>query len=262
MTDQISVPIRRKHLAYLDGLRAVAALYVVAFHIRAYYHSSLGEITQKIVLPFSFGSYAVGVFIVLSGFCLMLPVARSEDGLLRGGVKRFLLSRARRILPPYYFAMAFSLLLIALFIGHKTGTPWDTSVPVTKIGLLSHLVMLQDIGHATWSQIDSPLWSISVEWRIYFCFPVLVLLWRRLGLWVTTALALAVSYALVFAFRHVPILMHFNSQENGISPQYLGLFALGMLASGIAFSERAPLLALRSWRSALGAPLLALPGTG
>ncbi len=236
----------RPHLGYLDGLRGLAALYVVAFHVLAYHFGHLGSTAARIVAPLHFGSYAVGVFIVLSGFCLMLPVARSEEGALRGGAKRFFWSRARRILPPYCFAVAFSLLLITFFIGHKTGTPWDTSVPVTRLGLVSHLLMLQDIGHTTWAQIDSPLWSVSVEWRIYFCFPLLVLLWRQLGPWVTTALAVIASYCLVFAFRHLPLLMHFNSQENGISPQYLGLFALGMLASGISFSQRVPLAAVRT----------------
>ncbi len=248
MQKQADVPERtpaRVHLAYLDGLRGLAAPYVVAFHVLAYYFSHLSSIVTRLVTPLSFGSYAVGVFIVLSGFCLMLPVARSEDGLLRGGAKRFFLSRARRILPPYYFAVALSLLLITFFIGHKTGTPWDTSVPVTKIGLVSHLLMLQDISTATWAQIDSPLWSVSVEWRIYFCFPLLVLAWRRYGPWGTTAAAFICAYILVLAFWRVHFLFRFNSQQNGITPQYLGLFALGMLAAGIAFSKHPQLSLLR-----------------
>ena len=233
------------HLGYLDGLRGVAALYVVACHIVAYHFDRLNPTAAFLVTPVRFGSYAVAVFIVLSGFCLMLPVARSADGMLRGGARRFFLSRARRILPPYYFAVVFSLILTAFFIGHKTGSPWDTSVPVTRLGLLSHLLMLQDISNATWAQIDSPLWSVSVEWRIYFCFPLLVWCWRRFGPWVTTALTLAVSFVFVLAFLHVPVLTRFNSQNHGLSPQYLGLFALGMLAAGIAFSERSVLARLR-----------------
>lgn len=171
----------RPHLAYLDGLRGLAALYVVVFHILAYHFDHLSPVMRHYVKPLHFGSYAVGVFIVLSGFCLMLPVARDPRGELRGGARRFFLRRARRILPPYYFTVAVSLGLIAVAIGHKTGTPWDTSVPVTKQGLLTHLVMLQDAFRLTWAQINSPLWSVSVEWRIYFCFPLLVWGWRRFG---------------------------------------------------------------------------------
>ena len=239
MTQKMTERAGRVHLAHLDGLRGLAALYVVLFHIRVY-HLSLSPALLRLTAPLGFGSDAVAVFIVLSGFCLMLPVARSEDGTLRGGAWRFFRSRARRILPPYYFAVGFSLLLITLFLGHKTGSPWDDSVPVTKLGLLSHLLLLQDLGHATWNQINPALWSVSVEWRIYFCFPLLVLLWRRLGPWVTTGLTLAVSLVLVLAFLHVPILTRFNSEQNGLSPQYLGLFALGMLAADIAFSVHSP----------------------
>ena len=236
--------MNRLHLEYLDGVRGLAALYVVAFHIRVYYLDTSPAVL-RLTSPLGFGSHAVAVFIVLSGFCLMLPVVRSSDGSLRGGAKRFFLGRARRILPTYYFAVAFTLLLIALFIGHKTGSPWDDSVPVTKAGLLSHLLLLQDIGHATWNQISPPLWSISVEWRIYFCFPLLVLCRRRFGPWLTTAFSFFIAYSLVFAFLHVPVLSRFNSEYNGVSPQYLGLFTLGMLACELAFSEQPALSSLR-----------------
>ena len=242
MTPQ--APPARIHLAYLDGLRGLAALYVVVFHIRVYY-PGLNLLLKRLTAPLGFGSDAVAVFIVLSGFCLMLPVARSADGRLRGGAKRFFLSRARRILPPYYCAVGLTLLLIALCIGHKTGSPWDDSVPVTRLGLLSHLLLLQDVTRATWNQISPPLWSVSVEWRIYFCFPLLVLCWRRFGPWATTAAALALSGLLVFAFFFLPFVSRFNSQQNGVSPQFLGLFVLGMLAAGISFSAHPALSRLR-----------------
>ncbi len=231
-------PAAQKHLAYLDGLRGLAALYVVVFHIWGYHQGQMNALATRLVTPFGFGPYAVGVFIVLSGFCLMLPVARSEDGLIRGGARRFFLSRARRILPPYYCAVAFSLLLIAFFIGHKNGSPWDSSLPVTTLGLVSHLLLFQDTLHATFGKIDPPLWSISVEWRIYFAFPILVWCWRRLGPWVTTGAVFVISYAIVEAFFHVPLLQPLNSQGTGILPQYLWLFTLGMLAADISFSGR------------------------
>lgn len=235
----------RVHLGYLDGLRGLAALYVVMFHIWGYHSAQLGALTARLVTPFCFGPYAVAVFIVLSGFCLMLPVSRSADGLVRGGAKRFFLSRAKRILPPYYFAVAFSLLLITFFIGHKTGSPWDLSLPVTSLGLVSHLLLFQDTLHATCPKINPALWSVSVEWRIYFCFPLFVWSWRRLGPWATTVAAFVVSYALVEGFFHVPLLQRVNSQGTGILPQYLWLFTLGMLAADIAFSERKQAAALR-----------------
>lgn len=252
----------RIHLDYLDGLRACAALYVVVFHVLSYHLSSLNSHERLLLRPLNFGHDAVGVFIVLSGFCLMLPIVRG-NGTLRGGAWGFFKKRAKRILPPYYFAMLLSLLLIWLLIGHKTGTPWDTTVPVTFDGLVAHLLLLQDVFNSTWAQINSPFWSISVEWRIYFAFPLLVWAWRHFGPWKTTAASLIIAYVMAWAFLHVPPLTQLNSQLNGITPQYLGLFSLGMLAAGFAYSSKGQLAMLRErcpWRLLLGMSLFALIG--
>lgn len=220
----------RVHLGYLDGLRAVAALWVLVSHAWLqvwpvdYNHLPIGW-TWRLTGWMLYAHFAVDLFIVLSGFCLMLPVVRG-DGTLRGGAVRFFLKRARRILPPYYLAMGFSLLLIHLWVGQKTGTHWDISVPVTPPGLIQHLLLVQDIFHN--SEINHAFWSIAVEWRIYFLFPLLVVGWKRLGGVWTTVITLAVGYLLASFQGQTPYV--------GSAPWYLGLFALGMLAAGIAFS--------------------------
>ena len=108
----------------------------------------------------------------------MLSVVRG-DGFVRGGILTFLKRRSQRILPTYYAALALSLLLIWLFIGTVTGTHWDKSLPVTFNGTMVHLLMLQDIESR--SQIYHVLWSVALEWHIYFLFPLFV--WARpLGL--------------------------------------------------------------------------------
>ena len=73
----------RVRLAFLDGLRGLSAFYVMLFHLGAPVGLPLG---LSLVWEWThFGRSAVGVFIVLSGYSLMLPVARSADGHLRGG---------------------------------------------------------------------------------------------------------------------------------------------------------------------------------
>ena len=96
------------------------------------------------VTLFKTGHYVVDLFIVLSGFCLMLPVIRHR-GTLPGNTIIFFKKRIRRILPPYYLAMGFSLLLIITMIGEKTGTRWDISIPITLVDapiLIPFLIML------------------------------------------------------------------------------------------------------------------------
>ena len=111
----------RLHLAYIDGMRAVAALVVVLNHTYAqawcaFYDQFPPPELAFLTYSLAVGHLAVSVFIVISGFCLFLPVTRN-GGLLKGGTALFFQRRARRILPPYYAAVAISLLLIATVIG-------------------------------------------------------------------------------------------------------------------------------------------------
>ncbi|HEX6799049.1 MAG TPA: acyltransferase family protein, partial [Ktedonobacterales bacterium] len=97
---------RGGHLGYVDGARGIAAVYVALHHCWQIVWSETPH-----PLPFlwslldwlAYGSFAVSAFIAISGFSLMLPVARG-DGRLPGGAWTFFKRRARRILPPYYFA--------------------------------------------------------------------------------------------------------------------------------------------------------------
>jgi peptidoglycan/LPS O-acetylase OafA/YrhL len=232
-----------RHLAYLDGLRGLAALQVVLGHAAMQIHwdsTSQSGIVRAVTWPMSFAREAVAVFIVLSGFCLMLPVVR-RDVVLPGGAWQFFKRRARRILPPYYFALGLSLLLIWTLIGQKTHTHWDVSLPADGKAIWSHLLLVQDLFHDTCARINHVMWSISVEWRIYFLFPLFVILWRKIGAAVATLLIVISSYLLV-RWLHFDWL---NTGAFGMCPQFIGLFALGMFGAGVAYSEVPQLARLR-----------------
>ncbi len=223
------LPAAPPHLKYLDGLRALAAVYVLVHHsfLQVYprYRPTAGDFTAWGDL-FYYGGYAVAVFIVLSGFCLALPVVRG-DGTLKNGVRGFLRGRARRILPPYFLAMGVSLLLIGLCIGRETGTHWDVSIPVSGKSIITHLLLIHDLT-GDFATINHSFWSIAVEWRIYLLFPLLVVAWRVAGPLVSTAGVLVASY---LAFRWLMPLDH-----RAFHVHYLGLFTLGMLAATVAYS--------------------------
>ena len=212
------------HLDFLDGLRGLAAMYVVCHHFLAWNTAGLPHWAAQAVSWANFGHSAVNIFIVLSGFSLMLPVARSQDNRLRGGTRPYLMRRARRILPPYYAALALSLIaLLASPQGiaalHGQAAPgWASNF--TAGSLLSHFAVVHNFSPVWSGRINMALWSVATEWQIYFVFPLLLLpVWRRFGS--------AVAVAAGFGAGLLPLLI---SRYDLSAPccWYIGLFALGM----------------------------------
>ena len=232
-TSQKTQPL---HLSALDSLRGLAALYVVlghSFHQANVDGRQLPALLRFCLRFFDYGHYAVVLFIVLSGFCLMLPVIRN-GGEMRDNLKKFFLRRSIRILPPYYITLLFSAILSSTLISQSNNEIWDSSLPVSLGNIITHLLLIHDLFQSDISKINPPLWSIAVEWRIYFFFPIFVAFWKTMGGWKTTITTLALSYTLFSILSLTPF---FNSQPPGPSLHFFTLFAMGMLAADITFVE-------------------------
>ena len=220
-------------LDYLDGLRALSALAVIFTHaFFCIWHGTPHRGAVGLLYHLLFGHAAVVLFLALSGFCLTLPL--SQTLLLKGGAPVFYAKRARRILPPYFAALGFSLLLIVCIIGPRGAfsslTLWQQSSTVTVQGVLIHLLLVQDI--AGNQQINYPLWTVAVEWRIYFLFPLLLFAWRRWGLlWPSLTVILLSALVGVWACR---------TSYSEASPQFVGVFVLGAFAAVIAKNTQKP----------------------
>lgn len=222
-TKTVASPSR--HRDYLDGIRALAALWVVLSHLwiipfgRSAHDGWLGLATNWTL----YSHFAVDIFIVLSGFCLILPVAR--DGGLKGGTWAFFRRRARRILPPFYAALAVSL-VVSLLMQWLTHQRFQINGPA----LLANIFQMQDLFDPQ-NHFNGPFWSIAVEWRIYFLFPLMVWAMTRWGRSV-----LLVGAALVAAGVTVPLL-HLHPEMLMASPWYLFLFALGVCAGSLSVTK-------------------------
>jgi peptidoglycan/LPS O-acetylase OafA/YrhL len=246
-------------LEYLDGLRAVASLYVVLFHAGVGFNSGpLTGVAGIVCHTLVFGHDAVAIFIVLSGYCLMLPVARADGQLVRG-LSNYFARRAWRILPPYYATVLGSLLLlvIAPVLETPTTTIWADTFPAFGLAPVgSHLLLIHNLYRSLAHRIDGPLWSVATEWQIYFFFPLLLLpIWRRFGAALTVLVGFALGSSLLWL---VP------EAADTAASWYLGLFALGMSAAGIGFASRPLECSLRArvpWGT-LSLLLLALIAVG
>jgi len=218
-------------IAGLDGVRGLAALYVVVNHIflRAF-PGYPADTAPFWAAWFIYGRFAVVVFIVLSGLSLTLAPAR--HGWRLDGLSRFARRRAWRILPPYWAALALSL-LVAWLIVPPPGEPAPDAWSVLVNGLL-----VQNIVAAPTP--NRAFWSIAVEAQLYLLFPLLLLLVRRRGAIAMLAAVTAVVAVIGIVGPHVAGIDTFVIQS---APDLAALFAVGVLAGGIVIAgERR-----RSW---------------
>jgi peptidoglycan/LPS O-acetylase OafA/YrhL len=251
-------PRAARHLAYVDGLRFLLAFFVLVSHIYSktwppfYNQHPTGATAAALSWMEWYAHYAVSAFIVVSGFCLMLPVLRNGDG-IPGGGWFFLLRRAWRILPTFYASLALTLALIVFVLPYPSGSNFDAGLPVTPQNLAATALLMQDM--LAPNKINGVLWSIGVEWRIYFLFPLLVPLWalfERLRSGLGTVVLFVVGSAiptLVCATiwqawfgwpfnRTVPVWL--AASYVGVALGYISLFCCGMVAACIGFALTRP----------------------
>ena len=222
---------RRQRLAGLDGVRGLAALFVVVNHV--FLRAFPGYPVDRApfwAAWFIYGRFAVVVFIVLSGFSLALSPAR--HGWRLDGVSRFAHRRARRILPAYWAALAFSLAMAWLFV-----PPPGEGAPDAKSVVVNGLLVQNLVGAPS---PNRSFWSMGVEAQLYVVFPLMVLTVRRWGAVVMVAGVTLVVGTVGILGPHIAGLNAFELQS---PPDLAALFAIGVASAGIVGASRSR----RSW---------------
>jgi peptidoglycan/LPS O-acetylase OafA/YrhL len=237
-----------RRVAGLDGLRGLAALYVVMDH--TYLRSFPGY--PAITAPWwagwlIYGRFAVDVFMVVSGFSLAVSPARS-GWRLRGGLTRFARRRAWRILPAYWAALTFSL-LVAWLVRPQPGGGVPDGRSVVVYGLL-----VQDMFDA--SSPNRAFWTIAIEAQLYVGFPLLLLLSRRFGPAAMVAAVVGVIVGVGVVAPHAPVM---EPLMRRFTPEFAVLFATGVLVARVASAgERVRALPWHLWGLAAAVPVLAI----
>ena len=170
----------RTRIIGLDGLRALAALLVLVFHL----------------LPHALGAGFVGVdmFFVLSGFLVTSLLIKERDLHGRIDVRAFWVRRVRRLVPAVVVATVGAIAIARCFGGDAiVQLPWQAAGSLT--GTYNWLEVLN--GSSYFDQ-QSPLlltnvWSLAVEQQFYLLWPVVLVaiihfVPRRLRPWVALAL--------------------------------------------------------------------------
>ena len=180
-----SRPIDTTYVGVLDGVRALAVLVVVWFHF--WQQTWLRPLVK---LPFTgwqaglewlprSGYIMVDLLLVLSGFCLFLPIARQmARGEMNAGqvdVRAFYRRRAMRILPSYYFCIFLILFAVVL-----PTWPYTNAAEFWR-DLLANFTMTQTFFAETFffTKFNVVLWTVCIEMQFYLLFPLLARAFAR-----------------------------------------------------------------------------------
>lgn len=177
------------YYAHLDGIRALAVLSVLLFHLD---HS---------ILPGGF--VGVDVFFVLSGYLITGVILREiEQG--RFSVARFYQRRIARIFPAFAVVIAATYVASLYLYSAQDIASVGTSGAAAALSLINMKLIFQG-DYFTISQDAQPLlhyWSLSVEEQFYFLYP-LALLWltkRRILPPLLGAAAVSFACAIVLTY--------------------------------------------------------------
>lgn len=155
----------------IDGLRAIAVLLVLMFHLE---------------LGVPGGYIGVDVFFVISGFLITGIIKRQiEQGEFT--LYKFYVRRARRILPALLSVLLFSSVAALFMLLPSDLERYAKSMLATLLSVSNFWFWSQD-GYFGASSALAPLlhtWSLAVEEQFYFFLPIsLLLLYRWMPRWV------------------------------------------------------------------------------
>jgi peptidoglycan/LPS O-acetylase OafA/YrhL len=163
-------PVKRnqRYMPGLDGLRAVAVLAVIAFHLGFKWAPG--------------GLLGVGIFFTLSGY-LITDILLSQLS-RRGHIKlgRFWLARARRLLPAL-FAMLIIVVAWVTIFGPAQPQQFRDGVVASALYVSNWQLIFGDVSYFARFAPPGPLnhlWSLAIEEQFYIVWPFLLLIGTKL----------------------------------------------------------------------------------
>lgn len=255
------------HIGVLDGIRAVAILLIVWYHI--WQQSWLMPIAGPVNLDWLVRNACilVDLMILLSGFCLFLPYAREMVfGEANRRCSEFYVKRVARIAPSYYVSLFIVLFLFAIPLGEYSGDSAFMAKDIVTHMTFTHNLFGDVIG---WTKLNGVLWTVGVEVQFYLIFPLLAKWFKKqpivtyLGM---TAVGLVSSYVISSHFttwnqavcvNHT--LTFFSVYANGMLGAWLYMlyvkkrqqrtFCEGVIGTIVALGSVVAFYAMCRWRS-------------
>lgn len=182
----------RNRLLSVDVLRAVAALAVLFCHVNWHMTGEPSEVRYWLTRPLALGHLGVPLFIVLSGFCIHLGIARrmAQGGSAQADWRRFWKRRFLRLFPPYLAAILFSLAMY-YFVCDPSLVTEKAKIVSLPAGIITHLLLVQNLFIQSGVQVgNGAFWTLGLEEQLYLLFAFYLWMRRRSNPWAVLGVAL------------------------------------------------------------------------
>jgi len=144
--DPTPLAAKAKRLLAVDVLRGIAALWVVLHHCHVNGGALWDDPIRRLAfVPLQYGYLGITLFLVISGFCIHLTVAKKMgDGQgMRTNWGRFWKRRFFRLYPPYLAAIVLSVGILVFLSPGWFPTRYEWVSPTWD--LLTHLTLTHNL---------------------------------------------------------------------------------------------------------------------
>ena len=154
---------KRRYITELDGIRAIAVIMVLAYHL-------------KLAL-FKSGFLGVTVFFVLSGYLItgILISEVEEEGTI--DLKNFWLRRIRRLVPAV-MSMAVVIIFVSTVVNRVIFTKGCKDFLASVLGFNNWWQIFNKVSYFEAAGVPSPFthcWSLAIETQFYLIYPLILL---------------------------------------------------------------------------------------
>lgn len=154
---------KRRYITGLDGIRAIAVIMVLAYHL-------------KLAL-FKSGFLGVTVFFVLSGYLItgILISEVEEEGTI--DLKNFWLRRIRRLVPAV-MSMAVVIVFVSTVVNRVIFTKGCKDFLASVLGFNNWWQIFNKVSYFEAAGVPSPFthcWSLAIETQFYLIYPLILL---------------------------------------------------------------------------------------
>jgi len=154
---------KRRYITGLDGIRAIAVIMVLAYHL-------------KLAL-FKSGFLGVTVFFILSGYLItgILISEVEEEGTI--DLKNFWLRRIRRLVPAV-MSMAVVIIFVSAVVNKIIFTKGCKDFLASVLGFNNWWQIFNKVSYFEAAGVPSPFthcWSLAIETQFYLIYPLILL---------------------------------------------------------------------------------------